>query len=129
MYNGSNIFAKQDSHNLHLEGAHDLFPFKLLHAPRRQAADWGSLWSKVFDMTLLCVCMCVCRRVCVCVCLAMCASPLPNPLLPEVSVHLQRHGELVLNYKQVCFLPSFVLQIIPWVRAVHNKGRNNKPLS
>lgn len=28
MYNGSNIFPKQHSHNLHLEGAHYLFPFE-----------------------------------------------------------------------------------------------------
>lgn len=61
--------------------------------------------------------------------LTICTSPLPHPHLPAVNAHLQRRRELVLNYKQVCFLPSFVLQIIPWARTVHNKGWNNKPLS
>lgn len=59
----------------------------------------------------------------------MCTFPLPNTLLPEVSTHLQRRKELVLNYKQVCFLPSFVLLIIPWAHTVHNKEWNNKQLS
>lgn len=91
----------------------------------RQAADWLSNWSKVLVITLLCVYECMY----VCVCQITRTFPLPNPLLPEVSVHLQRHEQLVLNYKQVCFLPSFVLLIIPWAHTVHNKGWNNKPLS
>lgn len=56
-------------------------------------------------------------------------SPFPSPLLPGVSKHLQKDGELVLNYKQVCILPSFVILIIPWANTVDNKGWNNKPLS
>lgn len=56
-------------------------------------------------------------------------SPFPSPLLPGVSKHLQKDGELVLNYKQVCILPSFVILIIPWANTIDNKGWNNKPLS
>lgn len=121
MYNGSNIFAKQRSHNLHLEGARYLFPFKhfLNYMCMSSGSRLGIKLAKGLGY----------HFVCVCALLTTCTSPLPNPLLPEVSAHLQRHGELVLNYKQVCFLPSFVLLIIPWACTVHNKGWNNKPLS
>lgn len=131
MYNGSNIFAKQRSHNLHLEGAHYPFPFKHFlicqcMSPGSRMADQTGQRSR---LSLCCECWNLSASVRMCVCPTARTSPLPNPLLPEVSAHLQRREELVLNYKQVCFLPSFVLLIIPWARTVHNKGWNNKPLS
>lgn len=130
MYNGSNIFAKQHPHNLHRENTHLLLVFPYLLSLKLSPGNrlvntgqrlWLSLCSESWNLSM---------NLCASVCVQQHARPLFHThFLPEVSAHLQRREELVLNYKQVCFLPSFVLLIIPWAHTVHNKGWYNKPLS
>lgn len=130
MYNGSNIFAKQWSHNL-LRKVQPICSLSSFSCDFLMvvAGTWRQLrliliigvWVISWSWEANCV-HAHPRTVCMHI-------RYSKFTLPEVSERLQRREELVLNYNQVCVLPSFVLLIIPWARTVHNKEQNNKQLS